>query len=507
MRVLLVGLAYQILRSVAFLPAITRRGAPTPRSVRSCRQSTGSAEATQDSIVSISDAFDGGNIELLHVEQQGEKVIVSLRIKPDPYTELERTKHMQHFAFRSTVRGPWNQPFPLDRSSAEPTVPTETRPTLLVEYVIENAGDASYAQAWDESTVCYSTSLNDADRWRRNLGTLYRDNKLIWQHRHDASSGSVFFSYVPPYSYQRHLDLVTKCYTAAGTTNQFHLHCRVESLGQSIDGREIECITVGTGARVGWIIHRQHPGEHMAEYFAEGLLDRLLGTTEQGNNHPDDIVRTIGSLYTLHIVPNMNPDGAVRGHLRTNSHGANLNREWADSHNYTAPSLQRSPEVYHVLQRIKDTGCDVFLDVHGDEVLPYNFLAQPTVPNWGKRLESLHGAFAAAYQRANADMQRKYGYEAFNQPCHPSKVLRVASSQVAARFDCLAVTLEMPFKDCRSNPDPERGWSPQRAQKLGASLLEPLLYIHPFLRDETEFWNSLPEDDAYILPTSKYRDQ
>ena len=38
-------------------------------------------------------------------------------------------------------------------------------------------------------------------------------------------------------------------------------------------------------------------------------------------------------------VPNMNPDGSWRGHLRTNAAGANLNREWA------APSAQRSPEV------------------------------------------------------------------------------------------------------------------------------------------------------------------
>ena len=35
----------------------------------------------------------------------------------------------------------------------------------------------------------------------------------------------------------------------------------------------------------------------------------------------------------------MNPDGAAAGNLRTNSVGANLNREWAD------PSEGQSPEV------------------------------------------------------------------------------------------------------------------------------------------------------------------
>lgn len=38
-------------------------------------------------------------------------------------------------------------------------------------------------------------------------------------------------------------------------------------------------------------------------------------------------------------VPNMNPDGTWRGHLRTNAVGANLNREWEK------PTLERSPEV------------------------------------------------------------------------------------------------------------------------------------------------------------------
>jgi hypothetical protein len=82
--------------------------------------------------------------------------------------------------------------------------------------------------------------------------------------------------------------------------------------------------------------------------------------------------------------------------------------------------------------------------------------------------------------------------------------MNVATNQIANRFDCLAVTLEMPFKDCLTNPDPERGWNPERSRKLGGSLLEPLLYVHPLLRDETEFWNNLPKEDAYVTTTDDY---
>jgi murein tripeptide amidase MpaA len=120
--------------------------------------------------------------------------------------------------------------------------------------------------------------------------------------------------------------------------------------------------------------------------------------------------------------------------------------------------MERSPEVYVVLKTMDETGVDAFLDVHGDEELPYNFLAGAEgCENWGPRLQHLQGAFLAAYCRANFDMQSKYGYT----PDEPLMGrLNICSNQIASRFDCLAVTLEMPYKDCLSNPDPIRGWTP-----------------------------------------------
>lgn len=103
------------------------------------------------------------------------------------------------------------------------------------------------------TTVCYTTNIEDPDSWRRNQDTTYSDGQLSWEHEH-TQNGSVFFSYFPPYSYSRHLALVSRCSQYADTT----------SLGQSLDGRDIECITLGKGDTVCWFIHRQHPGETMA---------------------------------------------------------------------------------------------------------------------------------------------------------------------------------------------------------------------------------------------------
>ena len=260
----------------------------------------------------------------------------------------------------------------------------------------------------DPTLSFQSGSLEPADDhlWKRNPTTKYVDGKLTWQHVH-TTNGSTFFSYFPPYTYNRHLKLIADCASSIAS-NKSDDGYKIESLGQTLQGREIECIVVGNGDKTAWIIHRQHPGETMAEFFAEGLLHRILGIGKDGEI--DDTTKKVLDQYRIYIVPCMCPDGAVLGHLRTNSVGANLNREWATvSPDYTAPSSERSPEVHAVLQKMDETGCDFFLDVHGDEELPYVFLSgAEKTPLWdeSERLKYLHGYFVSCYQCANSDIQK-----------------------------------------------------------------------------------------------------
>ena len=37
--------------------------------------------------------------------------------------------------------------------------------------------------------------------------------------------------------------------------------------------------------------------------------------------------------------------------------------------------IERDLEIYYVLERMRQTGITLALDVHGDEALPYNFIA------------------------------------------------------------------------------------------------------------------------------------
>ena len=122
----------------------------------------------------------------------------------------------------------------------------------------------------------------------------------------------------------------------------------------------------------------------MAEWWMEGALEKLT-------DEDDPVARVLRRECTFRVVPNMNPDGSRRGHLRTNAAGVNLNREWH------APSAEKSPEVLCVRNAMDETGVDFAMDVHGDEAIPANFLAG------FEGIPSLDRAAAAAVQPVRRD--------------------------------------------------------------------------------------------------------
>jgi len=211
-----------------------------------------------------------------------------------------------------------------------------------------------------------------------------------------------------------------------------------------------------------WLYARQHPGETMAEYWMEGALEKLL-------DDADPVSRRLLERASFHIVPNMNPDGSRRGHLRTNAIGVNLNREWHD------PKPERSPEVLYVRDEMDRTGVDFAIDVHGDEAIPANFLAGfEGIPSWTEAQGALYRRFSDELVKRSPDFQTKKGYEV----AKPGKAnLSMSTAQLAERFGAVSMTLEMPFKDNDDLPDPERGWSPERSRLLARACLDSLHMI------------------------------
>lgn len=368
-------------------------------------------------MVHISSRFDGGNIEVVDA---GDPSDIRLRIAKDGQSDF-----FQWFYFR--VSGARGVPLTL---------------------VIENAGAASYPKGWVDYRAVVS---EDRETWWRT-DTSFDGTRLTISYT--PESDLAWVAYFAPYTLEQHEDLVAFAQASGAAT--------VERLGATLDGRDLDLLTFGSGEKPLWVIGRQHPGESMAGWFMDGLVDRLC-------DPQDPVARALMSKATLRVVPNMNPDGVCRGHLRTNAAGANLNREWKE------PSLERSPEVFHVLAKMRETGVVMCLDAHGDEGLPYNFIAgYEGVPDVTEAHLAPLNRYRGELARLCPDFQTEKGY-----PKVPAGKgnLTTSTGHIANTFRCAAMTLEMPFKDAANNPMPEVGWSPDRCRHLAAHCLEAMLLM------------------------------
>ncbi len=316
---------------------------------------------------------------------------------------------------------------------------------------IINASDAAFVEGWENYQAVASY---DREHWFR-VPTSYDGKTLTITFSPEYDS--VYFAYFCPYSYERHQDLIHNA--------QLDIDCQLQVLGQTLDGRDISMLKIGEegeGKKNIWLTARQHPGETMAEWFIEGFLDRLL-------DEDDGAARALLNKAVFYIVPNMNPDGSYRGHLRTNAAGVNLNREWQN------PSLEKSPEVYLVREQMKALGVDMFLDVHGDEALPYNFVAGcEGNPSYTAKDEALANKFKQVLLTITPEFQDDIGYDK-DEPGQAN--LTVATNWVGEQFNCLAYTIEMPFKDNDLLPDYSVGWSDARSHLFGRDFLSAIYHV------------------------------
>lgn len=375
--------------------------------------------------ISISSQFDSGAIDVISVADARD---IQVRIRKDNAADFAQ---WFYFALHGAEHVP-----------------------VVVRFM--NAGQCAYPDGWEGYQVVASY---DRQNWFR-IDTQFDGS--VMTARLTPETECVYLAYFEPYSYEQHLDLLGSACASS--------HVTQIRLGGTLDGRDMSVLRITDSSaptpeverKKVWLIARQHPGETMAEWFAEGFLERLLDTD-------DSVSRVLLQRCVFYVVPNMNPDGGARGNLRTNAAGTNLNREWLE------PSLQRSPEVFLVRQQMLAVGVDLCLDAHGDEGLPYNFVVgSEGNPGYTERQSRLESDFKAAWMLSCPDFQDQHNYGR----CEPGKANpTLATNWVAQQFGCLALTIEMPFKDNAQHPDAVTGWSGERSKKLGASVLQPLLAV------------------------------
>ncbi len=368
--------------------------------------------------IRINAAFDSGNIEVLSVS--GASATLSIRKDRD-------SEFFQWFHFR------------VDGAAGRE-----------LELKITGLAKSAYPGGWPAYRAAFSEDREFWGRAHTTYDPAEAEGTLTIRHRPDA--GTCWFAYFAPYSMERHHDLVAQVAAEPGVDYR--------CLGTSIEGQPIDCLEMGEGDKHVWLYARQHPGESMAEWWMEGALEML---NDPANPH----ARRLLQLCRFHVVPNANPDGSCRGHLRTNAAGVNLNREWHE------PTPERSPEVLAIRNAMDETGCHFAMDVHGDEAIPYVFIAGfEGIPSWTEALGEGYTRYRRILERRTPDFQTKRGYPT----AAPGRAnLAMSTNQVAQRFGCVAMTLEMPFKDNDDLPCPEQGWSPERSKLLAHDCLAALL--------------------------------
>jgi murein tripeptide amidase MpaA len=367
--------------------------------------------------ISISSGFDSGNIRTLSITDTPAGVSADLEIVTD-----HRSDFYQWFHFRLA-----------NAAGRE------------VELKIVNGANSAYPGGW----LGYSARFSeDRESWLL-ADTDYVDGTLTI--RLTPDSNAVWIAYFAPYSMERHHDLIAWAASQPGVEHR--------ELGLTLDGQPMDLLTIGDGPKQVWLYARQHPGESMAEWWMEGALERL--TDEE-----DAVARLLRQKATIHLVPNMNPDGSRRGHLRTNAVGVNLNREWHE------PTADKSPEVLLVRNAMDATGVDFAMDVHGDEAIAAVFIAGfDGIPSITAKQSELYHRYRNTLAVRTPDFQTRLGYPV---AAAGKANLSMSTNQVAERFGAVAMTLEMPFKDNDDLPDADFGWSPARSIQLAKDCLAVL---------------------------------
>jgi murein tripeptide amidase MpaA len=161
----------------------------------------------------VSSAFDSGNIKLIKAEGS----VLDLEINQDAHSDF-----YQWFHFRlSGVR--------------------DQALTLRVT----NCANAAYPMGWPGYQARVST---DRETWVQ-AETSYDNGVLTIDV--EVDSDILWVAYFAPYSMERHHDLVAAIAEIDGV--------RHRTLGQSLDGQPIDCLTIGEGPLTVWLYARHEP--------------------------------------------------------------------------------------------------------------------------------------------------------------------------------------------------------------------------------------------------------
>jgi len=246
---------------------------------------------------------------------------------------------------------------------------------------------SNQARGWEPFAcrdVCYTLN-SGCPRAKSSGGTIHMEQStLAFSYRFGAPGDELCFAAYRPYTYTMLNDFLYQIEEHAEARRNFCCYELCRSIGQlpipllvitddirrrsnedNREGGSQQSIASRLKAAkpAVMVIARQHPGEVVGSWTAQGLLRFLLG--------PTPAAQSLRRSYVFHVVPMVNVDGVVHGNSRCNLSGYDPNRCWAD------PNPIIHPEVFTVKKYMSDLvsgvatwggyckQIDLFLDFHG----------------------------------------------------------------------------------------------------------------------------------------------
>ena len=212
-----------------------------------------------------------------------------------------------------------------NRAAGHMHIRLETRPGAKLTLEIRNLDNIYNGRPGSVANEMHSLVVSEDGRNWRAVPTEVFDHHVRVQL--SSPGNQLYVARVEPYrlsDLERMLETIRK-----------HPQVSIETIGQTVEGRNLEMIRLGslTAPNHVFVRARAHAWEAGGNWIVEGLVSRALREDQEAVNFRKECC--------LWILPMANKDAVARGLTRFNLRGRDLNRDW------TAPAdPQTAPENY-----------------------------------------------------------------------------------------------------------------------------------------------------------------
>ena len=211
----------------------------------------------------------------------------------------------------------------------------------LTGYLPGEYNDRPSAHMNAEAVPVYS---HDGTTWQYFPGHEWNTEAKEGTVKIRAERDSLWIATIPPYTHSRLTTLLRELDPLP--------HVRIESIGRSVEGRDLPLVTVtnfatpDTNKKTLWLQARQHAWESLTSFIVEGAMKFVTSD--------DPAAQALRDRYVFIFTPMLDPDGCVAGGVRFNANGYDVNRHWDEVDLRDPEWLRRAPEIWYPKKAVRD---------------------------------------------------------------------------------------------------------------------------------------------------------